>query len=656
MILMNDKHKIGLTPSNADLYATLMLSDKLENEQNNIEDKENEILQPTSSSNSSSSETLLGKSQSIKEQQKELAQHTNVEVIWVPADKHPQIAPTEFAEFIKTHGMNIPTRRSTTLHRRKSILSQTVNTPERRNTIIDNENDEDELHRTLSEKKRLFLKKIMSKNEQVEDLNFPAQTFDRNSASKDDSRIIAPRTNKSLLRRSAFSARGRNRKTFNFEDKQQATQQKSLSQRKPDKAPMQSEITINPSWNTSEGIRLYDQPVNMSEWIDLGSASLESDDSQRGILSRVHDAESQLLLQIDNNSEEEETRKLRNTVVDKKEENPINDIELDNEHENKSGDSAIVKDDSNNNDNISNQEQLEKSNIILPETNTTPTIPDITTSTATRPKPEKRASWLGGLLFNEKKNNKKNGASTTSVALSNNTSNNSPLSGLASIFSRSLSMKSNTHYNKDTKSKLKNKSTIITTNQLPITSTSISTSTTTTTTTTSESRKKPSSRLDTFFSPEHKLFNSNRLPLHVERAIYRLSHIKLTDPRRPLCQQVLISNLMFWYLSIQNTDFQQLAERQTAMNPIPEPDIQQNKKIGKMSRLISSAKKRGNEVAQLVQAYPLTNHQQETVPIRPRLKQNSVQFNLVPIPSHNSVNGNEKEEEEDNIPLSCYKK
>ncbi|WAQ91221.1 hypothetical protein PtA15_14A103 [Puccinia triticina] len=39
-----------------------------------------------------------------------------------------------------------------------------------------------------------------------------------------------------------------------------------------------------------------------------------------------------------------------------------------------------------------------------------------------------------------------------------------------------------------------------------------------------------------------------RLPIHVERAVYRLSHIKLANPRRPLYEQVLISNLMFWYL------------------------------------------------------------------------------------------------------------
>lgn len=43
-----------------------------------------------------------------------------------------------------------------------------------------------------------------------------------------------------------------------------------------------------------------------------------------------------------------------------------------------------------------------------------------------------------------------------------------------------------------------------------------------------------------------------RYPIHVERAIYRLSHIKLANARRPLLEQVLISNLMFWYLSIIN--------------------------------------------------------------------------------------------------------
>ncbi|KZT37733.1 hypothetical protein SISSUDRAFT_1062575 [Sistotremastrum suecicum HHB10207 ss-3] len=54
-----------------------------------------------------------------------------------------------------------------------------------------------------------------------------------------------------------------------------------------------------------------------------------------------------------------------------------------------------------------------------------------------------------------------------------------------------------------------------------------------------------------------------RYPIHVERAVYRLSHIKLANPRRPLHEQVLISNLMFWYLGVINK-----AQTQ-ATNPTP---------------------------------------------------------------------------------------
>lgn len=52
-------------------------------------------------------------------------------------------------------------------------------------------------------------------------------------------------------------------------------------------------------------------------------------------------------------------------------------------------------------------------------------------------------------------------------------------------------------------------------------------------------------------SPTSPGFNNYaRYPIHVERAIYRLSHIKLANARRPLYEQVLISNLMFWYLGV----------------------------------------------------------------------------------------------------------
>ncbi|KAJ7623279.1 hypothetical protein FB45DRAFT_925155 [Roridomyces roridus] len=60
--------------------------------------------------------------------------------------------------------------------------------------------------------------------------------------------------------------------------------------------------------------------------------------------------------------------------------------------------------------------------------------------------------------------------------------------------------------------------------------------------------------------------NYSRYPIHVERAIYRLSHIKLANPRRPLYEQVLISNLMFWYLGVINKA--QTPQPETAQQPV----------------------------------------------------------------------------------------
>lgn len=48
------------------------------------------------------------------------------------------------------------------------------------------------------------------------------------------------------------------------------------------------------------------------------------------------------------------------------------------------------------------------------------------------------------------------------------------------------------------------------------------------------------------------LMLDHRFPVHVERAIYRLSHLKLADPKRPLRQQVLLSNFMYSYLNLVN--------------------------------------------------------------------------------------------------------
>lgn len=41
-----------------------------------------------------------------------------------------------------------------------------------------------------------------------------------------------------------------------------------------------------------------------------------------------------------------------------------------------------------------------------------------------------------------------------------------------------------------------------------------------------------------------------RYPIQLERAIYRMAHLKLSNPRRPLAQQVVLSNFMYGYLAL----------------------------------------------------------------------------------------------------------
>lgn len=65
-------------------------------------------------------------------------------------------------------------------------------------------------------------------------------------------------------------------------------------------------------------------------------------------------------------------------------------------------------------------------------------------------------------------------------------------------------------------------------------------------------------------SDKSQVMMYHRFPLHIERAIYRLSHMKLANPRRPLRQQVLLSNFMYSYLHLINYVYhqQQLAQMQ----------------------------------------------------------------------------------------------
>ncbi|PWA02779.1 hypothetical protein BB558_001062 [Smittium angustum] len=65
---------------------------------------------------------------------------------------------------------------------------------------------------------------------------------------------------------------------------------------------------------------------------------------------------------------------------------------------------------------------------------------------------------------------------------------------------------------------------------------------------------RPAVKNPSFFS--NKPIKKNQLPvrypLHIEREIYQMAGYKLQNPRRPLAQQVLLSNMMFWYLDLIN--------------------------------------------------------------------------------------------------------
>ncbi|KAI9281247.1 hypothetical protein BC943DRAFT_354578 [Umbelopsis sp. AD052] len=89
-----------------------------------------------------------------------------------------------------------------------------------------------------------------------------------------------------------------------------------------------------------------------------------------------------------------------------------------------------------------------------------------------------------------------------------------------------------------------------------------------------------------------------RLPIHVERAIYRLSHMKLANPRRPLQHQVLISNFMFWYLSIVDASNAHHNGEMKPTTAAADDADSYDKKGKKINKFVAAGKKRRQEIIQ----------------------------------------------------------
>ncbi|KAI9298912.1 hypothetical protein K502DRAFT_326945 [Neoconidiobolus thromboides FSU 785] len=97
----------------------------------------------------------------------------------------------------------------------------------------------------------------------------------------------------------------------------------------------------------------------------------------------------------------------------------------------------------------------------------------------------------------------------------------------------------------------------------------------------------------TLSKSKYDLYDPTDLPLHVEQSLYRLSHQKLSNPKRPLLQQVIISNLMLAYLRVVNPNFRATPIKKNNEN-IPKPRSphmlsKDRYKAGRASQLDSSS-------------------------------------------------------------------
>lgn len=280
--------------------------------------------------------------------------------------------------------------------------------------------------------------------------------FDRYSTSEDLSPILVPRESRSLSRRSALSSRGRN-----------AIRRKSLTtiEENHNKEQHQEPMPVG-------GIKLYDRPVNMSEWVDLGDAAINNST----MLSRVQDVEAQVWTQPTKRSHLVESNLPPPPPPPPHQQVPATDEK---------------------------KKSLRQS------------------LTLGRQKSNK---WMSG-LFKKNENNNENGSSN----------NNNKKNGLGSLITRSLSLKSSNSSKRKKQHHHRPSASLPPPPPIPTTMMTIK-----------QGRE--------------------RLPLHIERAIYHLSHVKLTNPKRPLHHQVMISNFMFWYLSLQ-----QQQQRQYIPPPLPPP-------------------------------------------------------------------------------------
>ncbi|KAJ2669138.1 hypothetical protein GGI25_006248 [Coemansia spiralis] len=168
--------------------------------------------------------------------------------------------------------------------------------------------------------------------------------------------------------------------------------------------------------------------------------------------------------------------------------------------------------------------------------------------------------------------------------------------------------------------------------------------------------------------PTRLAAGNSRLPIHIERAIYRLASIKLANPRRPLLQQVLLSNMMFWYLELINPRSQQQPQQQQQhpqqhpqqqmhqhmqhRSPSPDPlgSVDKRGKRGHKAREQGN-RRRSSGGGERVMRSPQYERQQQQIYMGAQQQQpypNNVYYQQPVPPSSNS-------DEDDDVPLALYR-
>ncbi|KAF7728081.1 hypothetical protein EC973_006719 [Apophysomyces ossiformis] len=436
-------------------------------------------------------------------------------LFWVPASQHPEIAPAEFEKYVRAHGS--AHRRQSRVKRRKSILSVSFTpddqdqedeiTEDGKESLSDRQaaleilesqtfrrtsvgrstsTENDDASERKARLRRSISLQLPSVRDQSEIPNF--LVFDRNSTSLDESPILVPKADRPLFRRGARTKFQRNSSL--------ASSSTSLSLSSSTSTGT-DQLSSKGRWqNYRQSASAYPlRSIDSSEPVPPGGVTLMDRPVQ------LEEPEKPLV---------PETSQSCDSIMEKW---------------NPSAEPATAEVQALS---VTHDEEEKEESRRLARSNTTTGVPG---------RSERKSTWSWAFWSDEK--SKKSKADGKNELREPSEELEKPTLTDASK-TPSIDSSSNNHHSNNSSSNNNNKRFVLSS----LFSRKSSSSSKSSSTEPSSSAPIPPKDF------QLNKINQNRLPIHVERAIYRMSHIKLANPRRPLQEQVLISNLMFWYLSI----------------------------------------------------------------------------------------------------------